>query len=204
MLTLYDFDGSGNGYKVALLLNLLDQPYRRVEVNILEGESRTEAFLRDISPVGKIPVLGFDDGRKLFESNAILTYLADGTVYIPNDLFQRAQMFSWLFWEQYSHEPSIAVVRFARHFKTLTPEQEDALQPKIDFGYECLGLLESQLKRSDWLVGDRVTLADIALYPYTSVAEEGDFNLSRYPAIRAWFDRIAALPGYRSMDYRPD
>ena len=138
------------------------------------------------------------------ESNAIITYLAEGTGWIPTDAFQRAQMTSWMFWEQYSHEPYIGVLRFWHHFVTMTPEQK-ARVPELEAkAYAALDLMEMQLSHTDWLVGDGPTLADISLYVYTRVADEAELDLARYPAIGRWFARFEALPGYVPMTYRPE
>ncbi len=202
MYRVYDSDGSGNGYKVWLLLNFLRKPYKWVGVDILAGETKSPDFLK-INPVGKIPVLEFEDGRRLIESNAIMTFLADGTDWIPSDPFQKAQMFSWMFWEQYSHEPNVAVLRFWHHYLEMTPELKAQVPEKEKKAYAALDIMEMQLSHTDWLVGDGPTLADIALYAYTHVAEEAELDMSDYPAIRAWIGRFAALPGYVPITFRP-
>ena len=202
MLTLYDFMGSGNGYKVRLLLALLGIPYKLVECDILKGETRTPAFLA-MNPNGRIPVLQLDDGICLAESDAILWYLAEGTRLAPTNRVERAQTLQWMFFEQYSHEPYIAVVRFYRHFLTkLTPLQELDLPERRQRGYAALGVMEQHLARHRYFVGERYGLADIALYAYTHVAPEGDFNLDPYPHVNAWMARVAAEPGHVPMDHK--
>ncbi len=199
MLTLHDDPISGNGFKIRLLLAFMGTSYHYKAYDILKGETHTPEFLNNVNPGGRIPVLELDDGRKLSESNAVLTYLGEGTSWVPSDPFTKAQMMSWLFWEQYSHEPNIATLRFWKHLPELTDVQKAQLQSKRSAGEAALALMEMQLSRTDWLVGDGPTLADIALYAYTHVAEEGNYDLSIYPAVQAWISRIAALPKYVSI-----
>ncbi|MEO1574891.1 MAG: glutathione S-transferase family protein [Pseudomonadota bacterium] len=196
MMTLYDFHDSGNGYKLRLLMHLIKQPYRYVEVDILNGESRTQEFLSQRNPNGRIPVLAVDDGPTLAESNAILYYLAQGSDFWPTDTVAQAQVLSWMFFEQYSHEPFIATSRFIRKHRELDAEQTALLEAKKAPGEAALAILESQLTHTDWLVGDRMTIADIALYAYTHVAHEGGFTLAPYPGVNAWLERIARQPRY--------
>jgi glutathione S-transferase len=199
MLTLYDFMGSGNGYKVRLLLAQLGLPYELIECDILKGETRTPAFLKK-NPNGRIPTLQLEDGTCLAESDAILWYLAEGTKFAPADRLARAQTLQWMFFEQYSHEPYIAVARFWRHFLTkLTPLQELDLPERMKKGYAALDVMEQHLGRHEFFVGGRYGLADIALYGYTHVAHEGDFDLARYPHITAWLARVAAQPHHVPM-----
>ena len=175
MLTLYDFLSSGNGYKCRLLLHQLGIPYRRVELDILTGETRTPEFLAK-NPNGRVPALELEDGTLLAESDAILCYLADGTPFLPADRLARAQVLQWLFFEQYSHEPFIAVARFIHH---LLPEDTPrrAELPRLEQGgYAALGVMEQRLTEHPFLVGDRYTIADVALYAYTHVADEGGFR----------------------------
>ena len=199
MLTLHDDPISGNGYKIRLLLSFLETPYHYKAYDILKGETRTAEFLGTVNPGGRIPVLELDNIRKLPESNAALTYLGDGTAWVPHDPFTKAQMMSWLFWEQYSHEPNIATLRFWKHLPELTDVQKAQLGSKRSAGEAALALMNMQLSHTDWLVGNGPTLADIALYAYTHVAEEGDYDLSIYPAVQAWIYRFAALPNYVSI-----
>jgi glutathione S-transferase len=202
MLTLYDFMGSGNGYKVRLLLAQLGLQYRLVERDILKGETRTPEFLAK-NPNGRIPTLQLEDGTCLAESDAILWYLAEGTRFAPADRLERAQTLQWMFFEQYSHEPYIAVVRFYRHFLTkLTPLQELDLPERVTKGYAALGVMEQHLARHPFFVGNRYGLADIALYGYTHVAQEGGFLLDNFPQVGAWLGRVAAQPGYVPMDHK--
>ena len=202
MMTLYDFMGSGNGYKVRLLLAQLGIPYTLLERDILKGETRTPEFLTK-NPNGRIPTLELEDGTHLAESDAILWYLAEGTRFAPADRLQRAQTLQWMFFEQYSHEPYIAVARFWRHFLSkLSPLQELDLPERMAKGYAALGVMEQHLARHPYFVGDRYGLADIALYGYTHVAGEGGFNLDPYPHLSAWLARVAAEPGYITMDQR--
>lgn len=196
MTRLYDYLISGNGYKVRLLLTQLAIPFKRIELNITKGETRTPEFLRKF-PNGRIPAVELDDGKLLFESNAIITYFAEGTPLMPADRFQRAQVLQWLFFEQYSHEPYIASVRYL----VMHPEVADPRRPIVDTmmrprGYDALGVMEGQLKSREWFVGERYSIADIALYAYTHVAGEGGFSLTGYPAIRAWLERVKSQPRY--------
>jgi glutathione S-transferase len=194
MIRLYDYLPSGNGYKVRLLLTQLGVPFERIEFNITKGETRTPEFLRKF-PNGRIPAVELDDGKLLFESNAIVLYLAEDTPFLPSDRFLRAQVFQWLFFEQYSHEPYIASVRYL----VIHPEVQDArrsiLEPLMrPRGYDALGVMEGHLKSRDWFVAERYSVADIALYAYTHVADEGGFDLAGYPAIRAWLERVKSQP----------
>jgi glutathione S-transferase len=195
MLTLYDYLPSGNGYKVRLLLSQLGLPFRLIERDILKGETRTPEFLK-LNPNGRIPVLQLEDGRCLAESGAIMFYLAEGTPFLPADRFERADTLRWMFFEQYSHEPYVAVARFWIHSLNKRQEWAARLEEKWQRGYQALDTMESHLKTRRFFVGERYSIADIALYGYTHVAEEGEFDLARYPAIRAWLDRVADQPGH--------
>jgi glutathione S-transferase len=202
MLTLYDFMGSGNGYKVRLLLAQLGIPYTLVECDILQGATRTPEFLAK-NPNGKIPALQLEDGTHLAESDAILWYLAEGTPFAPATRLERAQTLQWMFFEQYSHEPYIAVVRFWRHFLArLSPLQELDLPERVTRGYAALGVMEQHLARHPYFVGNRYGLADIALYGYTHVAQEGGFLLDNFPHVTSWLSRVSEQPGYVSMDHK--
>jgi glutathione S-transferase len=193
MLRLYDFLDSGNGYKVRLLLKQLAVPFELIPVDIIKGESRTPEFLAK-NPNGKIPVLELASGEFLAESNAILCYLADGTPFLPDGRFERAQVLQWMCFEQYSHEPNIATSRFwLRHFK-ITEERRAALAEKSRLGYAALGVMERHLTGRSFFVGERYTIADIALYAYTHVADEGGFDLGSYPLVRAWLERVRSQP----------
>jgi len=188
VLTLYDYLPSGNGYKVRLLLSQLGTPFRLVEKDILKGETRTPEFLA-INPNGRIPVLELDDGRRLAESGAILFYLADGTPLLPDDRYTRGEVLQWMFFEQYSHEPYIAVARFWTHYLGKAVDAE-----KIERGYQALDVMERHLASRRFFVAERYSIADIALYAYTHVAHEGGFDLAAYPHVRAWLARVAAEP----------
>ncbi len=198
MLRLHDYAPSGNGYKVRLLLTLLGRPFERVEYDIDRGETRTPAFLR-LNPNGRIPVLEFEDGRILAESDAILVYLAEGTPYLPQDRFERALVLQWLFFEQYSHEPNIATLRYWITHDLLTDERRAMVEGKRRAGYAALEVMERHLADRRYFVGERYSIADVALYAYTHVAHEGGFDLSRCGAVRAWLARVAAEPGHVPM-----
>jgi len=193
MLRLYDYLPSGNGYKVRLLLSQLALPYELVELDILQGETRTPEFLAK-NPNGKIPVLELEDGATLSESNAILFYLAEATPFFPEDRLERARVLQWMCFEQYSHEPNIAVARFWLTHGGPTEEQRRQLPERQARGYAALDVMEQDLAQKAYFVAGRYGIADIALYAYTHVADEGGFDLARYPAIRAWLDRVRAQP----------
>ena len=196
MIRLHDNLSSGNGYKVRLLLAQLGVPFERVEYDIDRAETRTPEFLR-MNPNGRVPVLELEDGRFLPESNAILFYLAEGTPFLPDDHFERAQVLSWAFFEQYSHEPNIASPRYwITHNLPMTEERRVMLEPKRKLGYAALGVMEGHLKDREFFVGDRYSIADIALYAYTHVADEGGFDLGSFPSINTWLERVAAQPGH--------
>ena len=198
MLRLYDFLPSGNGYKVRLLLTQLRIAFERIEVNILKGETRTPEFLSK-NPNGRIPVLEIETGKFLFESNALLFYLSKNTEFFPNDAWQQAQIMQWLFFEQYSHEPFIATSRFWIHTLGKVAEYQEALSQKREPGYAALTVMEKHLSGHIFFVGERYTIADIGLFAYTHVADEGGFDLARFPAIQAWIKRIQAMPEYISI-----
>lgn len=191
-MRLYDFHESGNGYKVRLLLSHLGIRYDRVELDILKGETRTPEFLA-INPNGRIPTLVLDDGRVLSESNAILYYLAQDTAYWPADRFEQAQVLQWMGFEQYSHEPFIATVRFWT-FAGQLAEHEAELAGRRANGEAALDVMEEHLAKASFFVADRYSIADIALYAYTHVADEGGYDLTPRPAIRAWIERVASQP----------
>ena len=192
MHRLYDSAISGNAYKVRLLLNHLGVPFERIEMNVDDGSTRKPEFLK-INPNGKVPALQFPDGRVLFESNAILFYLALNTPYWPTDPWHQGQAVQWMNFEQYSHEPTIAVVRHWIAHLGKTVQNEPLLPGKIAAGERALGVMEGHLKAHPWFAGTAYSIADIALYAYTHVAEEGGgFQLQRYPAIQEWLTRCAA------------
>lgn len=197
-LTLYGDSKSGNCYKIELLCAELDIAYVWKEVDILAGETRTPDFLAK-NPNGKIPLLKLPDGRHLAESNAMLVYLADGTPFVGVDRYGRAEVLQWLFYEQYSHEPNIATSRFIVRFLGSPPERQAALTEKREAGYAALSLMERHLKQQPFFAAGGFSIADIALYAYTHVANEGGFELSEYDAIAAWMARIEARPAYRPM-----
>ncbi len=202
MLTLYDYMDSGNGYKVRLLLAQTGMPYTLVERDILKGETRTPDFLAK-NPNGRIPTLQLADGTYLAESNAILWYLAEGTPFAPADRLARAQTLQWMFFEQYSHEPNIAVARFWKHYLTsLTPLQEMDLPERMKKGYAALDVMERHLATHEWFAGGRYGLADISLYGYTHVAHEGGFDLGAYPHIDGWLKRVAGQPGHVKISHK--
>jgi glutathione S-transferase len=195
-LLLYDSRVSGNCYKVRLLLAHLGLPYERREVDVVDRSNRPE-LLGDLNPALRVPTLVLDDGRPLGESNAIISYFGEGTRFVPGDRYERAQMLQWMFFEQYDHEPAIAVVRFLLAYSALPREEVDErVEARKPAGYRALAAMEAHLDGREYLVGDRLTLADIALYAYTHVAEEGEFDLAPYPAIRAWLERVADEPGH--------
>jgi glutathione S-transferase len=195
MITLYDYLESGNAYKVRLLLRLRGIPFRRVELDILKRETRTPEFLAK-NPNGRIPAIELDDGRVLFESNAILAYLAEGTAFAGTDAWERAQILQWMFFEQYSHEPNVATLRFW-HFAKLLPTKTAAeIEAKRKAGEAALAIMDRQLASRAFFVGERFTIADIALFAYTHVAGEGGFELGRTPAVQRWIARIEAQPGF--------
>lgn len=194
MLKLYDFLPSGNGYKIRLLLTQIDIPFERIELNILKGETRTPEFLTK-NPNGRIPVLELESGEFLAESNAILFYLSEGTQFLPRNRFLRAQALQWLFFEQYSHEPNIATSRFWISYLGKAEEYREALDQKRKLGYAALTIMEKHLTSHTFFVGN-YSIADISLYAYTHVAHEGGFDLTNFPAINAWIERVKAQPRY--------
>ncbi len=201
MLRLHDFLPSGNGYKCRLLLHHLGIPFELVEVDILRGESRTEAFAR-LNPEQRIPVLELEDGTTLPESNAILCYLAEGTRWLPAERMARAQVLRWLFWEQYSHEPAVATVRHWVLHPSPDEDRQRLWPRKREQGVKALALMDRHLAGRAWFVGEGPTVADLALYAYTHVAPEGGYDLAPWPAVRAWLARVAALPGHVGIDHR--
>lgn len=199
MPTVYGMKASGNCYKVQLLLELLGQPYRWVEVNSAAGETRTAEFLAR-NANGKVPLLELDDGRTLAESNAILCYLAEGTRYLVADRWQRAQALQWLFFEQYSHEPYIAVARFIARWLPADDPRRSELPRLRERGHQALAVMEEHLAAQQFFAGG-FGVADIALYAYTHEAPTGGFELASYPAIRAWLARVEAQPGFVAHSY---
>jgi glutathione S-transferase len=182
-MDIYGDLNSGNCLKVKWVCDVCARPYRWLDVDTMTGGSRTPEFLA-MNPAGQVPVIRLDDGRTLAQSNAIIRYLAQGSALIPHDPYQAAKMDEWLFWEQYSHEPYIAVCRFQMVY---LGKPASALDPdKVKRGYAALDRMELQLATTDWLAGASLSLADVALLAYTRVAHQGSFDLARYPAIRRW------------------
>ena len=198
MLTIYGMATSGNCYKVQLLLAQLGRAYRWVEINSAAGETRTPEFLAR-NPNGKVPLLELEPGKYLAESNAILCFLAEGSAFLPTDSWHRAQVLEWLFFEQYSHEPYVAVARFICRW--LPPDHaRRADLPRLQArGHEALALMELQLAKTPFLAGQQYTVADIALYAYTHAAGDGGIELSAYPHLQEWLQRVAAQPGHVQM-----
>jgi glutathione S-transferase len=193
---VYGMASSGNCHKVKLALEMLGLPYRWHEIDIMKGESRTPEFLA-MNPNGRVPLLKIDEHTYLAESNAIICYLADGTPLWPGDRLQRAQVLQWMFFEQYSHEPYIAVARFVRVFQKRT---DDPRMPELlKRGYAALDVMERHLASYNFFAAGRFSIADIALFAYTHKAHDGGFDLARYPAVRAWLDRCLAQPGVSAM-----
>ena len=193
MYKLYDFLPSGNSYKIRLLLSLLEIPFERIDVNILNGETRTPKFLAK-NTNGKIPLLEIDSDKFLAESNAILYYLSQETEYFSQNNYAQAQIMQWLFFEQYSHEPNIATARYWISILKQPEKYQEQLKHKQKLGYAALNVMEQHLSNHNFFVGDTYTIADIGLYAYTHVADRGGFDLYKYPAILAWFKRIEAHP----------
>jgi glutathione S-transferase len=197
MLKVHGMSTSGNCHKVRMVLEALKLPYAWNEVDT-RHDTRTAEFLA-MNPNGKAPVLEIEPGVCLPESNAILFYLADDTPLLPSDRLKRARVLQWMFFEQYSHEPYIAVARFLRRFHPDPASQRALADSRMDGGYRALEVMEKHLAEGTFFVGGRYTIADIALYAYTHVAGEGGFDLARFPAVRAWLARVEAQPGYVRM-----
>ncbi len=198
-MLLYDSRVSGNCYKVRLLLAHLGIPYERREVDVVDRSGRPE-LLGGLNPALRVPTLVLDDGRPLGESGAILWYFGEGTRFVPEDRYERAQVLQWMFFEQYDHEPAIAVARFWLSYSGRPHEFEPRREERTAAGYRALDAMDRGLEGRRFLVGDALTLADIALYAYTHNANEGGFDLEPYPAIRAWLERVASEPGHVSID----
>jgi glutathione S-transferase len=199
-LLLYDSAISGNCYKVRLLLAQLGVPFERRELDVVDRSNRPDV-LGGLNPSLRVPTIVLDDGRAIGESGAILSYFGEGTRFVPADRYDRAQMLQWMFFEQYDHEPAIAVVRFWLHYSGVPAGFEDRFEEKTAAGYRALGAMERHLEGGrEWFACDTYSLADIALYAYTHVAHEGNFDLDRFPAVRAWLARVAAVPGHVAID----
>jgi glutathione S-transferase len=204
MYTLYSMQRSGNSYKVRLALAQLGIDYRLVEIDILQGESRTPEFLA-MNPNGQVPLLEVAPDRYIAESNAILWFVAGGTPLAPDDRIGRAEALQWMFFEQRSLEPNIGAAYFwLALVKGGRDLQRYAFDDWMENGYRALAVMEAHLARHPFFVDGRYTIVDVALYAYTHVAEQCDFDLTRYPAIRAWLARVAAEPGHVPMDWQPD
>ena len=196
MITLYQQHDSGNCYKVRLALGHLGIPFRTVAVSSFDGSTRRPEFLAK-NPIGKVPTIELEDGRFLAESNAILLHFAEGTRLLPADSYDRAKAYEWLFFEQYVHEPAIAV----RRALSVYPERRAEAMPErmaalLEAGNRALAVLQHRLKDADWLAGSAFSVADISLYAYTHMAEDGGYDLAAFPAIGQWLNRVAALPGH--------
>jgi glutathione S-transferase len=198
-LLLYDSPVSGNCYKVRLLLAHLGRPYERRTLDVVDRSNRPDV-LGGLNPALRVPTLVLDDGRPLGESGAILWYLGEGTRFVPRDAYARAQVLQWMFFEQYDHEPAIAVARFWLGYSGRPDDFADRLPEKMAAGHRALTAMEGHLNGREYLVGDGLSLADIALYAYTHVAHEGGFDLEAYSAVRAWLERVASEPGHVTID----
>jgi glutathione S-transferase len=198
MVTVYGMKSSGNCYKVQLLLEQLQRPYRWVEIDSANGETRTAEFLAR-NPNGKVPLLELDDGRHLSESNAILHFLAEDSPYLPTDPWLRAQALQWMFFEQYSHEPYVAVARFICRWLPAEHARRADLPRLIERGEQALAVMEKHLGGREFFVGDHYTIADIALFAYTHCAADGGFDLAAYPEVCAWLARVQAQARFVRM-----
>ena len=198
MFKVYGDYQSGNCYKVKLMLHLLGAEYEWVPIDIMKGETETPEFL-SMNPNGKIPVLELEDGTYLWESNAILNFLADGTEFLPTEPRLRTQVLQWQFFEQYSHEPYVAVARFIQRYLGMPADRQDEYEVCQRRGRKALRVMEKQLQATPYLVGEDYSIADIALYAYTHVADQGGFDLSEYPAVQAWVARVASHPRHVAM-----
>jgi glutathione S-transferase len=198
MITLYGMSSSGNCYKLQLLMAQLGREYAWEEIDIIRGENLSPEFLA-MNDRGKVPVLKLDDGRTMSESNAILNYLAQGTPLLPDDAWERAKTLQWMFFEQYSHEPYIAVSRFIHKFLPHDHPRRASLDALKASGNEALAAMERHLGRLPWFGGERYTIADIALFAYTHVAEDGGFDLAAYPHVERWIKRVRLQPGFVPM-----
>jgi glutathione S-transferase len=196
---LYNSQVSGNCYKVRLVLAHLGIPYEREELSVVDRSNRKDV-LGGLNPSLRVPTLVLDDGRSLGESGAILWYFGEGTRFVPEDRYERAQMLQWMFFEQYDHEPTLAVTRFWLTYSGRPEDFADRLEERTAAGNRALGAMDAFLRDHHYFVGDAMTLADIALYAYTHVAHEGGYDLDEYPAIRPWLDRIASEPGHVPID----
>ncbi|MCB1883625.1 MAG: glutathione S-transferase family protein [Geminicoccaceae bacterium] len=198
MIEIYGDGQSGNCWKVRQILDFTARPYRWQEVNVLARETRTPAFLA-LNPNGKVPIVRLDDGTVLTESGAILCHFAEGTPWLPERGLPRTRVLEWLFFEQYSHEPNVAVARYWIHYLNAKDEYADRLPARWEGGYKALDVMERRLGEHEWLTDAGPTVADVALYAYTHVAGEGGFTLEGYPGVRAWLGRFAGLQHYGGL-----
>ena len=189
---------SGNCFKLKLICGLLDIEHEWIPIDVVAGETRQEQFVL-LNPASQIPVCVTDDGEVLTESNSILYYLGRDSTFWPTDLLAQTRVLEWQFFEQYTHEPTIAVARFIKAFQGMPEHRREEYQARLKGGYRALDLMEKHLEGRSYLVGDSCTLADISLFAYTHVAGEGGFDLGSYAAIRAWINNIETLPGYTAM-----
>lgn len=201
MVKVYGMSASGNCHKVRMVLEALDVPYKWTEIDTVAGQTRTAEYLA-INANGKVPVLEIKPGVYLPESNAIICYLADGSPLLPTERLERARVLQWLFFEQYSHEPYIAVARFLRRFHPDPESQRALVESKMVGGNRALGVMEGHLRTHPFFVGGRYTVADIALFAYTHVADEGGFDLAQFPSVTAWLVRVESQPGFVPMPSR--
>ena len=202
MTTVYGDMQSGNCFKIALLFSNLGLACDWKPVSVVNGETRTDKFL-SMNPAGQVPVVILDDGEVLTQSNAVLNYFAEGTSLLPAASLARARVLEWQFFEQYNHEPTIAVRRFIKKFLNLPADRKAEFDSKEEGAYRALNVMEKHLQQHKYLVDEVYSIADISLYAYTHVADEGDMNLSKFPAIRSWLDRVREQPGYIGMDAQP-
>ena len=203
MTRIYGMSDSGNCYKPRLLMAKLGKPFEHVEVSSHDGSTRSPDYVAK-NPNGMVPLLELDDGRRLAESNAILLYLGEGTRFVPQDAYERGLAYQWLFFEQYSHEPYIAVRRALLTFPNRKAEATpDRLAQTLARGNKALAVMEKHLAENPFFAGGALSVADIALYAYTHVAGEGGFDLDRYPAVQAWLERVEADPGHVPIGWLP-
>jgi glutathione S-transferase len=198
VITVYGLTISGNCWKVRQILDSTAKPYRWIDIDSNAGATRTPEFLA-MNPNGKVPLVELDNGERITESNAILAHFAEGTPWMPAPGLPRTRVFEWLFFEQYSHEPYVAVARNWIRYLKAKDRYADRLPDIWERGYKALGVMEGRLKAHPWLTDSGITVADLALFAYTHVAEEGEFDLGRFPGVRAWLARVHAVPGIRPI-----
>ncbi len=199
MLQLYDNAVSGNAYKVRLMLAHLELPYERIPISVTDRSNREELFAGK-NPALRIPVLRLEDGRFLGESNAIIWYLAERTPYLPDGRYERAQVLQWMFYEQYDHEPAVAVARFLLHYGDDPERHADLIAQKQELGRKALRTMDRRLAESEFVAGATYSIADVALYAYTHVADEAGIDLHEHPNVESWIARVAAQPGHVTID----